>query len=94
MNGEFNGEIGKLRMNVHYIPPKLLDIEINKKRYSAGFKAIATVLILYWLGVNDNLEILLAAWIFTIPGAFLLYSSIKEDLEEVKELQNKKKYYA
>lgn len=94
MKGEFNGEIGQLKMNVHYIPPKLLDIEINKKRFSAGLKILATLFILLWIGESDNWEILIGLWFFAIPGAIALYSSINEDFKEVKELQDKKKQYS
>lgn len=94
MNGEFNGEVGKLRIGVHYIPPKLIDIEINRNRFNTGYKVLVSGLALYWLASKDNLDILVTLWIFTIPGVFLLGFSIKKDLEEIKELQNKKKYYA
>jgi len=94
MKGEFNGEIGILKMSVEYIPPKFLQLEINKKRYAIGFKVLLTTLALIWIGESDNWEILIALWFFTIPGGLALYSSIKEDFDTIKELQNKKKFYA
>jgi len=94
MKGEFNGEIGILKMSVEYIPPKFLQLEINKKRYAIGFKVLLTTLALIWIGESDNWEILIALWFFTIPGGLALYSSIKEDFDKIKELQNKKKFYA
>jgi len=94
MNGEFNGEIGILTMSAQYIPPKFLDVEINKKRFAAGLKILIPTLILIWIGESDSWNLLIGLWFITIPVGFGIYSSIKEDFDTITELKNKKKYYA
>lgn len=94
MNAEFKGEIGTLRMEVHYIPPALLDLEIKKKKFSLGYKGLFGILFLWWIGSNDYWDELIAFWIILIPASIWYYSMIKEDLDEINDLETKKKYYA
>jgi len=93
MKAKFKGEIGELNMSIHYIPPKLITIEICKKVFFMGLKILCPILVIMWLNETGNFDIVFILWYVFLFGGFVLVSSAIGDIKEINELIRKKKHY-
>lgn len=93
MNSLFRGEAGRLIINAHVIPIKLLNLSIVKSIYKILFITIIVILVIAFFIVYDAWIMIFPLYFIVIPALIYAYVNIRRELKNIIQYKNELKYH-